>query len=303
MAANNPPVKHHYTPQFLLAQWAVTDRKLWRFSRPYGDKIAVKQVSTAEIGYQPHLYALPGVSPEKMQIFEEKFMSPLDAQAAETHSLLLKGKIQGMPQKQRSAWSRFIMSQWFRTPEGVTAFKSAMTHLLTQPDSELRIRYREEWKEGMPATLEELLVRSTPHIVEQKALELMFTMMDNPQHGLSLNRMHWLIRETEGGREFLVSDALLQQSQGVFTPTGFITMPIASRKLFIAVNSRSLRDSFLTLSRNELVARANRAVVRRASEYVGTTDLSQRPFIEREFGKEVNETIFKGIAARYATGA
>jgi hypothetical protein len=123
MPAANPPIKHHYTPQFMLAKWAVQDGKLWRFTKPYGDKIATKLVAPAEIGYEKHLYAMPGVAPEAMQQIEEKFMSPLDAQAAETHQLLLAGKINGMPQKQRSAWSRFIMSQWFRTPPFPTRSK------------------------------------------------------------------------------------------------------------------------------------------------------------------------------------
>jgi hypothetical protein len=51
MMSANPPVKHHYIPQFLLAQWAVNDGKLWRFLRPIPGKIVTKLVAPAEIGY------------------------------------------------------------------------------------------------------------------------------------------------------------------------------------------------------------------------------------------------------------
>lgn len=42
MTSANPPVKHHYIPQFLLAQWAVNDGRLWRFLCPIPGKIATK---------------------------------------------------------------------------------------------------------------------------------------------------------------------------------------------------------------------------------------------------------------------
>ena len=115
--SGNPPVKHHYTPQFLLHSWTGDDGKLWRFTSPHPGKIATKRVAPAEIGYQKHLYAIPGTAPEKAQAIEEKFMSALDSQAADAHKLLLLGRV-ALSQKLRSAWSRFLMSQWFRTPKG-----------------------------------------------------------------------------------------------------------------------------------------------------------------------------------------
>lgn len=151
----NPPVKHHYIPQFLLAQWAVNDGKLLRFLRPIPGKIVTKLVTPAEIGYEKHLYATPGLPAEKAQQIEQHFMSRLDAQAAEALQLLLQGKAHQMPQKQRSAWSRFIMSQWFRTPDGLRYFKEAMKLVLTARDEALNARYAEVKKEGYPDSDEE----------------------------------------------------------------------------------------------------------------------------------------------------
>lgn len=64
------------------------------------------------------------------------------AQAAEAHQLLLQGKAHQMPQKQRSAWSQFIMSQWFRTLDELRYFKEAMKLVLTARDEALNARHR-----------------------------------------------------------------------------------------------------------------------------------------------------------------
>jgi Protein of unknown function (DUF4238) len=299
MKPSNPPVKHHYTPQFLLKHWATQNGKLWRFTKPHGDKVAKKLVAPAEIGYKKHLYTTPGLPFGTTQQIEEKFMSPLDAAAAEAHSLLLTGKVDRMPQKQRSAWSRFIMSQWFRTPEGVKAFKKAMGLLLTKEDPELNAKYKKLKKDGFPDTLEAAMLQLNPDFAEQAALKIMCKMMDDPTNGLRLNNMHWSIRNIDGGHDLLVSDVLLQQSSGVFSPSGYITMPLTPRKLFVAVTNHTLADTLMSIERNELVGRANSAVVRRASEYVGASGLSQRAFIEANFGQDESNTLVKGLAKKY----
>lgn len=301
--SSNPSVKHHYTPQFLLARWAVEDGKLWRFTRPYGDKIAKKRVAPAEIGYEKHLYGAPGLSPETTQRIEERIMSPLDALAAGAHQLLLTGKVNAMPQRERSSWSRFIMSQWFRTPDGVGAMKQAMSALLSKEDPDLSAKYQALKQEGYPETLDDAIAALNPHFAEQAALQVMCKLMDDPKNGLRLNNMLWGVREIEEGRDLLVSDVLLQQNSGVLSPSGYITMPIAPRKFFFAVHSASFAQALLAMPRNELVSRANRAVVRRAAHYAGATSLDQQAFIETHLGQEENALLVKGLAAKYAEDA
>jgi hypothetical protein len=239
MTSANPPVKHHYIPQFLLAEWAVNDGKLWRFLRPIPGKIVTKLVAPAEIGYEKHLYATPGLPAEKAQQVEQHFLSPLDAQAAEAHQLLLQGKAHQMPQKQRSAWSRFIMSQWFRTPDGLRYFKEAMKLVLTARNEALNARYAEVKQEGYPENLEDIINMMGPEFADQAAMDLFRKMSDDPKNGLRLNNMKWFVVETINEREFLISDAALQQSKaGVFSPQGCIAVPIAPRKLFVAEDRR-----------------------------------------------------------------
>lgn len=299
--SSNPPVRHHYTPRFLLHCWTDDDGKLWRFTSPHPGKIATKRVAPAEIGYQMHLYAIPGAAPEKAQAIEEKFMSALDGQAADAHKLLLQGKV-ALSQKLRSAWSRFLMSQWFRTPQGVGHMKQAMASLLAKDDPTLSAKYKALKKEGYPPSLGEAVALLDPHFAEHAALQVMMKMMDDPKNGHRLNNMHWFVREIDGGHDLLVSDALLQMGSGIFSDAGYLTIPLAPRLMFCAVKKPSLAEGMMAMGRNEFVSRANRAVVRRAAEHVGATDLSQAQFIEKHFGKDDHLTLIRALAKKYADG-
>ncbi len=304
MKPSNLPAKHHYIPRFLLAPWAVNDGKLWRFVRPVSGKVVTKLVAPAEVGYERDLYATPGLPAANRQQVEQHFMSPLDSQAAEVHRTLLSGEIEGMPQRQRSAWSRFIMSQWFRTPTGLEYFKQAVALVLRVRDDALDERYQELRKEGYPESLEELIELMGPGFTESATMDLLRRMSDDPTNGLRLNNMHWSVVDTIGGDEFLISDVALQQSRaGIFSPHGYMTMPIAPNQLFVAVNTPDVAAAIRKLPRADLVSRNNSAVVRRASLFVGATDLSQETFVGKNFGTEEHATFIKGLADGYRADA
>jgi len=296
----NPPAKHHYIPRFQLAQWAVNDGNLWRFLQPRPGKIATKLVAPAQIGYEKDLYITAGLPADRAQQVEQHFMSRLDDQAAEAHQLILAGKLRNLAQKQRSAWSRFIMSQWFRTPPGLRHFKEAMGHILAAPDESIHARYQEMRKEGYPESFEELVATMNPDFADQASMDLLRKMIDDPKNGLRLNNMPCLVIETSASHEFLISDAALQQGNaGIFSDQGFLTLPIAPRKLFVAATKAHVVRSIQGLPRRDLIARHNRAVVRHASIFVGATDLSQEAFITANFGADEHQTLIKGLADKY----
>lgn len=81
------------------------------------------------------------------QAIEENFTFALDDYAADAHKLRLQCEV-APSQKVRSAWSRFIMSQCFRTPEGVGHMKQAMLSLLATDNPALSTKYEALKKEG-----------------------------------------------------------------------------------------------------------------------------------------------------------
>lgn len=303
MNSANPPAKHHYIPQFLLAEWATNAGKLWRFLRPVQGKLAVKAVAPAEIGYERHLYATPGLPVDKAQQVEQHFLAPLDAQAAEAHRFLLGGTTL-MPQKQRSAWSRFIMSQWFRTPTGLDHFKKAMKLVLAARDEPLNKRYAEVRRPGDPETLEQAIEQLGPAFGGQAAMDLFRKMSDDPKNGQRLNNMRWLVVETTCEEELIISDAALQQSKaGLFSPQGYLTIPIAPRKLFVAASRPEVLEAIHALPRDALVVRNNRAMVRCASSFIGATDRSHEAFIADNFGQDEHPTLIKSLLDCYRADA
>lgn len=296
-------MKHHYIPQFLLEQWAVNEGRLWRFLQPIPGKIAAKLVAPAEVGYERHLYATPGLPDDKIQQVEQRFMSRLDSLAAEAHRFLLEGRSRGMPQRERSSWSRFVMSLWFRTPAGLQYFKEAMGLLLTARDEALNARYRELKKEGYPDTLEEIIAMMGPDFPEQAAMDLLRKLTDDPKNGLRMNNMRWAALDT-GNAELLITDAALQQSgAGIFSPQGFFTLPIAPDRLFVAASDPAILGQIAAIPMRDLVDQINRAVVRRASIFVGATTRAHETYVKEHFGQEDDRTMVKGLAERYREGA
>lgn len=304
MNSANPPAKHHYIPRFLLARWASDQGRLWRFTQPIAGKLAVKLVAPAEVGYEKNLYATPGLPQDKVQQVEQKFMSRLDDLAAEAHQLILDGKLGALTQKQRSAWSRFIMSQWFRTPGGLGYFKEAISLVLATKDDALDARYQELRQQGYPESLEEIIAMMGPAFAGQAAMDLFRKMIDNPKNGHRLNNMPCIVLEAGEPHELLISDAALQQSRaGIFSQQGYLTLPIAPCRLFVAATQASVVRSIAALPRRDLIARHNRAVVRRAEIFVAATDRSQEAFITANFGADPHETMIKGLAERYRAAA
>jgi hypothetical protein len=63
----NEPIDHHYLSIFYLSRWVGDDGRLCRFSRPYGPEVKWKRITPKGTGFEPGLYAMGGVPPDKAQ--------------------------------------------------------------------------------------------------------------------------------------------------------------------------------------------------------------------------------------------
>ena len=295
------PKKHHFVPQFLLAEWAVNDGKLWRFTRPYKQKIAKKLVSPAEIGYEKLLYTTPGLPDEYAQQFEASFLSKVDARAAKTHKLLMQDSPINWKQPDRSDWTRFIGSLLFRTPENLAAYKEAIKNLLLQHDPAHQESYLRDKPDDWPDSFYEAMTTFNPDFPEQAAMQILRGMIDDGERGEKINAMVWTTGEMNGDLEFLISDALLQHTMPIIAKGGHIVMPISPKRVFVATNEDDPEtiDRIRQLDCNSLVELINKVVVSRASVFVGATNLNQLAFVEEHFATEEHVTIMKGVAERY----
>ena len=134
----------------MLRKWAVNDGKLWRFTRPYENKIDGKLVPPSAVGFEHFLYETPGIPTEYAQQLETGFMQRMDHAAARALEKLLSDDIGQWETPERSAWTRLISSLWFRTPENVRAFKDAIAALITKDDPQFEQSYRRDKPAGWP---------------------------------------------------------------------------------------------------------------------------------------------------------
>jgi hypothetical protein len=123
--------KHHYIPVFYLKQWmGADDGRLCEFSRPYKtpEGVADPDIKSIPIkprrtypdgtGYIKHLYTFPGLRPELANYLEDQFFLRVDNEGALVMHRLLRGDAEFDSQR-KSAWTRFLMSMFHRSPEGI----------------------------------------------------------------------------------------------------------------------------------------------------------------------------------------
>lgn len=122
------PRKHHYIPVFYLKQWRGADRRLCEYKR-IGSKVVTRRTFPDGTGYRKDLYRVDGLPDPIAQAVEQEFMRLIDTEANYTLQKLLCGDEAPWDVRQRSAWTRFLLSLRFRNPEAVAILKSQMTNL------------------------------------------------------------------------------------------------------------------------------------------------------------------------------
>jgi hypothetical protein len=140
MSALEPPVtqarpqgersKHHYIPVFYLQSWAGDDGKLCQFSRPRNTPpgepepdprtfpVKALRRHPNAVGYIKDLYRFPGSNKRLANYLENEFFLRVDNGAAEVMHDLLRGETR-FDSDAKSAWARFLMSMFHRSPENI----------------------------------------------------------------------------------------------------------------------------------------------------------------------------------------
>ena len=121
--------KHHYIPKFYLSQWTGGDGRLCEFSKPY-DRVKPRRVHPDGTGFVRGLNTIPGLPPHEANYLESYFMRLTDNYASRALRILLAKTQWKFTDKERSGWSRFIVSLIARNPESVSRFTAAVVTVL-----------------------------------------------------------------------------------------------------------------------------------------------------------------------------
>ncbi|MBE2993058.1 DUF4238 domain-containing protein [Sphingomonas sp. CFBP 13603] len=298
MKSDNPPLDHHYIPQFLLHEWTV-DGKLHRFQKPTPGKIVEHRKPTRAVGFRERLYEIPEYPPETAQSIEQGFMKTLDDTAAIAHKLLLAKNFADLDQTHRSAWTRFLLSLMLRTPDNLAAYKAGFAAVYDTPTSDIQAKYEAQKGPHDPPMAEEFLKLHQPMAPLTAALIQLPHVMQNKGLGQHIIKMGWSVAEVTRGA-FLISDEVLITSNGLGKDDGHIVMPISPTKVFIATNNKKTLDTIIGMGEPDLVKTANAQIVGRAKYFVGAHNMSQKRFIENRFGLAPRTSIAKLFAEKYA---
>jgi Protein of unknown function (DUF4238) len=285
------PIRHHFVPVFYQSEWAV-DHRVTRYSRPH-DVVVASDIGPKYTGYEEHLYALQGVSPDQQQWLETYFFAPLDSRAALAHQLMLDGKVSRLTNAHRVDWARFMMSMQLRGPLALAEVKRlAQQNMRASMEAGSDADYESIRKSGDPDTFYGWMEKYQPLVLEEAHKRMLPGLIDHESIGQYLINMHWQIIDlSDATNSLLTGDRPFINTHGLKHPHTAVVFPLSPDRLFVATNGHEQAQQVLAKPRSWLARWANDQIVRCAVDFVIGTDDSHLLFVERRLRKLDQEPV------------
>jgi Protein of unknown function (DUF4238) len=281
--------RHHYIPVFYLKQWARDSKgRFCEFSRPY-DRVKPRRTHPDGTGYVDGLNTIEGLPAADSRYLEDVFFQIADDGAAQALKTLLGPPPWSMSAKERSAWTRFIMSLLVRNPEGVAKYKQVAAAIYKAMLPRNEALYAKERGPDDPPTYAAYAERHGPNPAARIVVRVIQTLSDNEELGRQINAMRWTVLSFKGPKfELLTSDRPMLMTNGIGTPTGHLIMPISPFHIFVATNNIETELNIRNVSRNgKAIAQINDRVALQSRKYVWGTDDTQLTFVARRLGHAI----------------
>jgi hypothetical protein len=278
--------KNHYIPEFYLKSWTNDRGQLCEFSRPYRD-VAPRRISPGGTGYMKGLYTVSGLPSEAAHWLEDTFLIIADGTASVALKHLLDDNVDALNGDLKSAWSRFIISLWNRTPEKIAWLKDRWEEHNTKIAPIVQARFEKSRQEGNPMTYEEYKNGPDKEAAGRLLVRVMQSVMDLKNVGQHLNNMRWSIMTVKGNPEpLLTSDRPVVKPLPLKEEDAHIIMPLSPTKLFVAANADATLRIIQSNGPRFNVVRTNNLVCRQAAKYVYGNDDGMLSYVERRLGHD-----------------
>jgi hypothetical protein len=277
--------KHHYIPVFYLKKWTGPDGRLCEFSRPY-DRIKARRVHPEGTAYVHGLNRLVGLPPHEEQYLEDVFFKIADNYAARALQILLAERPWKFTDKERSGWSRFIISLMLRNPESVQRHRELAGTLFKNALPRIEREYAKARKPTDPLTYLEFAEQHAPNPASRTVALVVQAVIDNEPVGQYINGMRWMVlRDDDPKHLLLTSDRPLLITNGIKHPSGHIVVPISPRHVFVATNNVQTEKyiSGIWHSR-QAIPQINDSVACQSRKYVFGCDCTQFEFVSKRLG-------------------
>ncbi|RTL72811.1 MAG: DUF4238 domain-containing protein [Hyphomicrobiales bacterium] len=120
--AMSDPKKHHHVPQFLLEGWSRADGRVAVYSRK-ANRVVIDWRTPEYTAFEPHLYSISALPEDREWVEREVMSKRVDAPAAPIPKRLLDSDLKNFNSDDRTAWARFLMAQWWRSPEVIAKLR------------------------------------------------------------------------------------------------------------------------------------------------------------------------------------
>jgi hypothetical protein len=277
-----PSRKHHFIPAFYLKNWMDQAGSLVEYSRPR-DTIKPQRRHANATGYQRDLYSFSDLPTDIAHVLETKFFKRTDEIADKVLSRLLSGDLNIYEPKQRSGWSRFLVSLQLRHPDVVVDLRKDIARMLTESDEALETSYQKIRNASDPPTFKEYTL-AVGHR-SRLALYALQGVMDNRLGGQHLNNLRWgTLRVDKAACPLLTSDWPLNlNADGL----GIVLLPLSPRCLFIAAPTVEMLQEVSRRRADDVVSLINAYTVGHARQYVFASDELQARFVENRMSKRM----------------
>ena len=288
--------RHHYIPEFYLKQWGDPKKggRLSEYCHRYKG-VEARPTFPAGTGYSHGLYTFSELQGEAENFIEDVFLLKADDHASVALKYLLAHDLD-FDTGLKSAWSRFIMTLLFRSPESIQRLRERVATDLPSALQELKSEWESARREGDPKTFEEYVSSIPSRDLQQANFMLLLRIMDSKNIGTFLNRMLWGVLTFNDPRYgLLTSDRPYVMTNGINRPDGHIVLPISPDTIFVAArNKETMQLIDVACKRRELrmSEKLNHLVAMQAEKFVYGVDDSQLNFVEKRLGKRQRSTPF-----------
>jgi hypothetical protein len=281
----NSPTKHHFSPAFSLQPWTGADGLVCQM-RMINGTVAPLRVHPNATGFTKNLYRTDGVPADQAQHLEEKFFKPVDTQAESALRRMLAMDRAPWPEQLRKAWTVYILSLMFRSPETVQLVKGHVATMWGEGLQALEHDYDARRLPSDPADFAGYLALTNPATAQISATNMLMSIIDNDRLGPTIFGMNWSVVRLQGSKfGLLMSDRPIDRPFGLGDPRGYIAMPIGPDRIFLAANDSHFGKRVSARSATDVAKALNKLVVSRAKEYVWDVDDSQLAFVRKHMGK------------------
>jgi hypothetical protein len=200
-------------------------------------RVVVDWHTPEHTAFESNLYEIAALPKKDRQWVERELMSKaVDDPASKILKRLLAGELKHLNSDDRTVWTRFMLAQWWRSPEVISQLRregrSALLRALEANPEE----YQAARGEATESTLPEWVDAHQPGLDEIVAMGRVLPQLINDTNaGTIIVNMRWQVVHLHGSSvDLLTSDRPVIRLQGLNSPNCVIAMPLAPRTLFIA---------------------------------------------------------------------